>query len=281
MFGDRDVHDASPRVGEDHQDEQEPAGRGRDHEEIRRHDLADVIRQERAPRLRWRLATADHVFRDGGLTDVDPEFQQFAMDPGRPTAGSLRHRPNQRPDVGRHGRSPDAARLFQLQHSRKPRRCQAMTVSGLTMTSAVRHPVQTRDSQTQSKRSALASRTAEAATVAAPAAGAATRGPRAGARRANAPSFVQVRRSDRSTDIIGQKRIRGGAATSTLATRTGFSIPTEARANEYALADVVRVPMREAPVPEPSRSRQRVERVLNLALCWCRAVPCDGSRAWG
>ena len=34
-----------------------------------------------------------------------------------------------------------------------------MTVSGLTMTSAVRHPVQMRDSQTQSQRSAFASRT--------------------------------------------------------------------------------------------------------------------------
>jgi hypothetical protein len=35
--------DASPIVGEEHQDEHEAAGHGRDHEEIGRDDLADVI----------------------------------------------------------------------------------------------------------------------------------------------------------------------------------------------------------------------------------------------
>ena len=81
LRGDRDVPDASPIVGEEYQDEQEAVRRGRDDEEIGGHDLADVILQERAPGLRRGLAPADHVFRDGGLTDVDPEFQQFAMDP--------------------------------------------------------------------------------------------------------------------------------------------------------------------------------------------------------
>ena len=51
-----------------------------------------------------------HVFRDGRLTDVDPQFQQFAMNPRRaPARVRLRHRANQRPDVGGHGRSPHAA----------------------------------------------------------------------------------------------------------------------------------------------------------------------------
>ena len=72
---DRHVLDASPIVGEEHQDEQEAVGRGRDHEEIDRYDLADVIPQEGAPGLRGRLAPAPHIFRDGGLTNVDPEFQ--------------------------------------------------------------------------------------------------------------------------------------------------------------------------------------------------------------
>ena len=40
---------------------------------------------------------------------------------------------------------PMRRRLLQVHHSRKPRRCQAMTVSGLTMTSAVRHLVQRRE----------------------------------------------------------------------------------------------------------------------------------------
>jgi hypothetical protein len=43
MRGDRHVPDASPIVGDEHQDEHEAAGHGRDHEEIGRDDLADVI----------------------------------------------------------------------------------------------------------------------------------------------------------------------------------------------------------------------------------------------
>jgi hypothetical protein len=68
MRGDRNVPDASPIMGEKHQDEQKSVGRGRDHEEIGRDDLADMIRQERSPRLRWRLPPASHMFRDGRLT---------------------------------------------------------------------------------------------------------------------------------------------------------------------------------------------------------------------
>jgi hypothetical protein len=53
------------------------------------------------------------VFRDGGLTDVDPEFQQFAMNPRRaPARIRLRHRANQRTDVGRYRRSPYTASAF-------------------------------------------------------------------------------------------------------------------------------------------------------------------------
>ena len=52
MPGDRDVPDASPTVREKHQHEQEAIGRGRDHEEIGRHDLAGAISQKCAPRLR-------------------------------------------------------------------------------------------------------------------------------------------------------------------------------------------------------------------------------------
>jgi hypothetical protein len=120
----------SMRLSEEHQDEQEAIGRGRDHEEIGRHNLADVIPQERAPGLGRRLVVATHVFRDGRLTDVDSEFQQFAMNPRRaPARVRLRHRanpPNGRRSTGIVGR-PMRRRLFPAHHSRKPRRCQAMT----------------------------------------------------------------------------------------------------------------------------------------------------------
>ncbi|SRR5712691_3917489 len=77
--------DASSIVGEEHQNEQEAVRCSRDHEQIGRHDWADVNPQERGRGLRWRLAPAPHIFRDGRLTDVDLEFQQLAMNPRRTT----------------------------------------------------------------------------------------------------------------------------------------------------------------------------------------------------
>lgn len=51
---------------------------------------------------------------------------------------------------------PCGWRLFQLQYSRNPRRCHAMTVSGLTITRADRQPLHSRESLTQRSRSATA-----------------------------------------------------------------------------------------------------------------------------
>jgi hypothetical protein len=94
MGGDSDVNDAAAIVGQHHQDEQETVRRGRDHEQIGCHELSHVIRQERAPCLRGWLPMADHVFRDGGLTHVNPEFQQFPVrrdsSPARGPAGARR-----------------------------------------------------------------------------------------------------------------------------------------------------------------------------------------------
>lgn len=52
---------------------------------------------------------------------------------------------------------PVRRRLFHVQNRRKPWRCQASTVSDLTMTSAARHSLHLRDSQTQRTRSAVLS----------------------------------------------------------------------------------------------------------------------------
>jgi hypothetical protein len=51
MVGDRDVDDPSPVMREDDEHEQEPVGDRRHDEEIGSHDLADVVGQERSPRL--------------------------------------------------------------------------------------------------------------------------------------------------------------------------------------------------------------------------------------
>ena len=50
---------------------------------------------------------------------------------------------------------PNGWRLFHLQYSRNPCRCQAITVSGLTMTRADRQPFHNRESQTHNSRSAI------------------------------------------------------------------------------------------------------------------------------
>jgi len=106
----RDVHHPPAVVGEHDQDEQQAAGGRRHDEEIRGHDLFDVIGQERPPRLRRRTPLANDVFRDAGLTDVDPEFQQFAMDPwSAPECVDLRHRADQGADVWSDVRSAETA----------------------------------------------------------------------------------------------------------------------------------------------------------------------------
>ena len=62
VIGDGDVHDASALVREDDEHEQQPVSRGRHDEEVGRHDLADVVRQEGAPRLRWWLRRRSMYF---------------------------------------------------------------------------------------------------------------------------------------------------------------------------------------------------------------------------
>jgi hypothetical protein len=59
---------------------------------------------------------------------------------------------------GATGGRPWRRRLFHVQNKRKPWRCQATTVSGFTITTAVRQSSHARDSHAQSHRSALARR---------------------------------------------------------------------------------------------------------------------------
>ena len=49
VIGDRDMHDASAVVGEDHEPERQAICGGWDHEEVGHH-LADVVPEERPPR---------------------------------------------------------------------------------------------------------------------------------------------------------------------------------------------------------------------------------------
>jgi hypothetical protein len=103
------------------------------------------------------VAMTGHVSGDRRLTYDSLQPEQFAMDPRRAPEGSSATSSEAGTHVSRDTREM-RRRLFHVQTNRKPRRCQPTTVSGLTMTSAVRRAVQTRDNHTESQRSAVRSR---------------------------------------------------------------------------------------------------------------------------
>jgi hypothetical protein len=92
---------------------------------------------------------------------------------------------NERTSAGTVG-PPSGGRLFHVRRSLKTRRCQAMTASGFTMTSAVATRSRHVRARPRATGPSLPAAAVAAGYAAAPAAGAATPRPRAGARYANA-----------------------------------------------------------------------------------------------
>src|SRR5215471_7488807 len=69
-----------------------------------------MILQKCAPGLRRGFAGAHHVFADTALTDVEAEFEEFAMDAGcTPRGILLAHLADQRSDLGRNDGSSGLA----------------------------------------------------------------------------------------------------------------------------------------------------------------------------
>src|SRR5215469_9102331 len=111
------------------------------------------------------LPTESQVFEDEVLAgtkraDDPPEEMLERHNHGKDIIGTIRIQFCAKPFIlrmydvlakhtprDREGR-PCGWRLFQLQYSRNPRRCQAITVSGLTIIKADRHSRQSRESQT-------------------------------------------------------------------------------------------------------------------------------------
>src|SRR5262249_6812865 len=83
MSRDVEVDNASSIMRENDKHEKNFKPCSMDGEEVDRSQLRYVIVEERSPRLRWRLRTADHVFGDRGLGDLNSKFEQFAVDPRR------------------------------------------------------------------------------------------------------------------------------------------------------------------------------------------------------
>src|SRR5437016_2866352 len=96
MLRDIEMHQPASAVGQDHEHEQHPKGRGGNREQIQRDQVLRVILQKRAPRLRRRPPRADHVLRNRRLRDRQTELQQLAVDPWRtPKRIGVAHPPNQ------------------------------------------------------------------------------------------------------------------------------------------------------------------------------------------
>ena len=87
--------------------------------------------------------------------DVDAELEQLAVNAGCAPSGFSRHiwRISSRNSREIKGRPGWPRRTFQVQNRRKPARCQATTVSGLTMARTERQLRQRRERQIQNRRS--------------------------------------------------------------------------------------------------------------------------------
>ena len=92
MFGDVEMHDTAPFVGQDHQDE-EHAGHRRHDKEIQGHQVLHMVLQECLPRRRWRLVWPHPILLHRRLGHVDAQLAQFPDDPWRtPGRIGLPHR---------------------------------------------------------------------------------------------------------------------------------------------------------------------------------------------
>src|SRR5215510_9056971 len=83
MSRDVEVDNASSIMRENDKHEKNFEPYSMDGEEVDRSQLRYVIVKERSPRLRRWLRMAGHVFGNRSLRDLNPEFEQFAVDPRR------------------------------------------------------------------------------------------------------------------------------------------------------------------------------------------------------
>jgi hypothetical protein len=131
----------------------------RDGEEVYGHKGLDVVLEEGPPSLSRRFPNTYEILAHARLPDVDAELQKLAMNarPAPPGFSLLMRRMRSRNSRGTGGRPGLPLRIFHVQKRRNPLRCQAITVSGFTITSAERQSDHTRDSQTHRSRSGACS----------------------------------------------------------------------------------------------------------------------------
>ena len=101
-------------VSQDDEHEQHPE-RHRGHgEEVNGNEAPNVVVEKRPPALRRWLSVTDHVLGDGCLRDIEPEFEQFTVDPRcSPTWVGARHLPDEFADLRcNRGSSPRISPAF-------------------------------------------------------------------------------------------------------------------------------------------------------------------------
>src|SRR6267143_2926216 len=122
-----EVQDAAPVKGQHQKHVKDLETDSGHREEVDGDQLLGVILQKCAPGLRRRLAAAHHVFADAALTDVDAEFEQFAVDAGRTPTGILpADLADQISDLARNDRSSGLA----APHLPRPEQTKAGTMPG-------------------------------------------------------------------------------------------------------------------------------------------------------
>src|SRR5215831_20785983 len=100
MLRDVEVDDAPAVVSEHDENEEDTKASGRHGEEVDRDQVAEMVSEERSPRLRRPGTPLRHEPRDGALGYIDAEFQEFAM-AARGTPEGIRgsHTDDQRLDL--------------------------------------------------------------------------------------------------------------------------------------------------------------------------------------
>jgi hypothetical protein len=104
------VHDLSPVMRENDENEQHAKRGSWDGEKINRCEFADMVVQKRSPRLGGKLRSSWHPSRDSPLGDVDSQLQEFPVYVwSAPQRIRIRHPPDQLPDLAVFARTPSAA----------------------------------------------------------------------------------------------------------------------------------------------------------------------------
>jgi len=94
---DVDPDKVSAAQPDDNEDIEQIEANGRDNEQVHGGDVRRVVTQEGAPSLGRRSTLLDHVLRDAGLSDLEAELEQLAMDARRSPQRIFRaHPPDQR-----------------------------------------------------------------------------------------------------------------------------------------------------------------------------------------